>query len=741
MNPNLKIHGKNCVSAFFFFITLLYGLLPSVQAASLINKEHSIFFPKKLGATLDSYKNFPVTWWNFLIFDMEGMEGGWEEARRVCDHLKTMDRGLVSRIECRQDVKSYLPILRDWARDTPLRHDRPADVDLMSSFDRTLAKASLPLDKSLLSHLRYDPLESEKELRALITMNLQKNLELKGGFLLHPLSGRLLIPIQFAFPPDQNDLTSLFYETLNDHCTKEGTCDRWVLVGSHASTWENKNQIIKDVASVSRIGLTVLGLFCLGLLLIKRFKLLFIIPPILISVLLAGMVTIWAYGSIHGLVLAFGVGLVGISYDYGSHGALNPGVRSVWVANGFGYLTTIAVLAVLMFSQIPLLQQLMFFSIVGLTFAFSALLLLRIYFPKYSLASPLPLRPQIRKWKMTIIILVWLGLVFAWKIPLRLTMSGFDFQSPPQRIANSWFFQTIKTGISLFEIYSADEGRSPLEEMSRRLKWGQDQGIQVENAAVYLPPVAVQAAHLQTWKKACDSEFLQNLSPNQKKFFSPYLKTLSCAELKTNDLSHSPHPSYVAGFNFGNQWMTLWLPENQEEVLHISTQFHGSTSLKGLVHTFPQILVKELMWMGPCSFILVMILLFLYFKNWKLTLIALIPFVTGLGLIFWFHLITGEGFSFMSLIALVMIYGMSVDYGIFATSTYRHDGEGEVEGVWTALLMAALTTVAGFIPLDFCKHQVLLDLGRTLTVGMIGAVLGTFWGIPFALKRLKEISP
>ncbi len=53
--------------------------------------------------------------------------------------------------------------------------------------------------------------------------------------------------------------------------------------------------------------------------------------------------------------------------------------------------------------------------------------------------------------------------------------------------------------------------------------------------------------------------------------------------------------------------------------------------------------------------------------------------------------------------------------------------------------MAAATTLAGFIPLDFCKHQVLIDLGRTLTLGMIGTIVGTFWGVPFALKNFTKI--
>jgi hypothetical protein len=341
---------------------------------------------------------------------------------------------------------------------------------------------------------------------------------------------------------------------------------------------------------------------------------------------------------------------------------------------------------------------------------------------------------------MAVVILGCLGLFFSWKTHLRLDMSSFDFQSPLQRNASTWLFKNIKTGIPLFEIHTMNSDHSLLEDLHQRLDWGRAHGIRVENAAEYLPPIGEQLGHLQTWKNSCaDPQFLSQFNDQQKRFFTPYLKTIECDQLKINDLTHVPHPSYVADFNSGSRWMTLWLPKNQEEVDPILSAFPQTTSLKSLAGIFPKVLIKELAWMGPLSFALVTFLLFFYFKNMKLTFIALIPFVTGLGLISWFHFISQREFSFINLMALVMVYGMSVDFGIFATDTYRHADKNAAQGVWTALFMAACTTIAGFIPLDFCKHQVLIDLGGTLTLGMMGTILGTFWGVPFVLNRVNRI--
>lgn len=717
---NLILKNRRPVLRWFLAGWVLLAASTSF-AQSFIDRGQSIFFPQGSGEAVQQYKNFPITWWNFIVLDIQNNPQGLDAANSLCESILQKNSDLLSKISCHEDIARFLPILKDWARDVPLRQDRPSDGQMREFLNQALAKASVAMDRNLIGHLRQDPFGSDSELKRLGESALRFDLERKNGFF--EADGRIVIPIQFNFPPEKDDLTRLFHSRI------QGAPD-FTLIGPHASTLENKNEIIRDLNSVSRAGTVVLFLFALSLILMKRARLLLIIPPILISVGLATLVTVAVYGSIHGLVLAFGVGLVGISYDYGSHSALNPENPSVWEANWFGYLTTIAVLVILMFSQIPLLRQMMFFSTVGLTAAFFSLLALHRFFPNYSRAEPLSVVPKAKTWKWVLVAFIQLGLLASWKVDLQFDMASFDFQSPKQRETATWLFSRFKSGIPLFEIVTE---QNALDQSNERLTWAKKEGIRAQNAALYLPPIQTQEAHLQTWRRSHCAGFLESLPPEQTRFFEPALANLRCESLQPRGLSGLP--SYIRDFNWENQWITLWLPKNLSESNRIQAAYPNAASLKSLVNLLPQTLTREIKWMAPLSFIVVGLLLFFYFKNLRLALIALIPFMTGLGLLSWFHVLTGTPFSFISLLALVMLYGMSIDYGIFSADTCRYTQMREVKGVWTALFMASLTTVAGFIPLDFCNHPVLIDLGRTLTLGMVGSVLGTYWGVPAAFKK------
>ncbi len=90
--------------------------------------------------------------------------------------------------------------------------------------------------------------------------------------------------------------------------------------------------------------------------------------------------------------------------------------------------------------------------------------------------------------------------------------------------------------------------------------------------------------------------------------------------------------------------------------------------------------------------------------------------------------------SFISLIGLLMVFGFSLDYGIFVVDLMRHRNEGKF-GVWSALGVCSFSAVAGFAPLVFAGHPVLNDLGQILLWGSVGTFIGTFWGIPGLYRR------
>jgi predicted exporter len=93
--------------------------------------------------------------------------------------------------------------------------------------------------------------------------------------------------------------------------------------------------------------------------------------------------------------------------------------------------------------------------------------------------------------------------------------------------------------------------------------------------------------------------------------------------------------------------------------------------------------------------------------------------------------------SFISLIGLLMVFGCSLDYGVFVMDFLLYRGEDK-PGVWSALSLCAFATIAGFAPLVFAKHPVLNDLGQALLWGTLGTYIGSLWGIPSVYQMFKR---
>lgn len=725
-------------SLLLFFASFLLGS-PPCFAKNFIDKGHEIFFPKESDTSISLYKNFPVVWWNFLILDGKSMENSafWSEATRVCDLIKQADPSLLDRAECEQDVSQYLSLLTDWVADYPLRHSPPSSKDLKKYLSMALTKASLPMDQGLLNILRLDPLESYKELQTLAQKRLKWNVSSSRGFFINEQDRRLVIPLKLSFPPDQDASTRKLVQRYLTDCEQYGSCKLWSLVGSHSSTLENKDQIMKDVERVSTVGLIIGLIFALGFILLKRVKLLFLFVPVLLGVGLAILAVIAVFGSIHGLTLSFGTGIIGVAIDYGFLAALHPEKKLVWKSNFMGYVTTCVALATLLLSHIPLLQQIMFFSLCGLSLSFFFIFFFFKLFPALGNVEALPINPVASQSKFIFVSLITGGLLFAAFIPLKLDMAAFNFESPRQKEMSIWLFKQFKREPPLFETTGP---LSVLEEAHQRQEWAGAHQVELENSAAFVPSLATQESNLAAWNQSfCRAAPLsQTFTPTERKLFAPWLQTLNCDLLKPETLSQGKLPSYVRDFQREGYWLHLWFPENKKQTEEIQKYFPQAKSLLATVNLFPQTILDELLWMGPLSIGVLIILLFFYYRRPLLVFSALLPFITGLGLIAWIYFFFHLELSFISLIALLMICGFSVDYGIFATDCVYSSSEKSLKGVWTSLGLAALTTITGFIPLVFCQHKVLAHLGQALTVGMIGSLIGSFWGIPFLLRNVKS---
>lgn len=712
-------------------LALLSVALFLKPANSWLDQSHESFLPKPLAAKLSTYRNFPIFWWNFLILESKpGAEIDPAKIGSLCRELAAQNKDRIAFLPCSADLVQLKPYLQDWVRDWPLRDPSPSKASMEKTVADATAKLSLPMDRDLLELLRLDPAQTNRALQALEGQSVKFEFEKYSGFYYDKTSGRTLLPVQFSFPPNEADKTNAVLESGRALDTS------MVGIGPHLASFENEHQVKADVEAVSIAGTIFLIAISVFMIFTKQWRLLLFYPFLALSTLASITLTVWWFGKIHGLVLAFGPGIIGLSMDYAVHASFSASEKDeTWLANAVGLLTTITVVLVGYFSKLPIIQQLMFFSGAGLFIGFIVFYLLNRSEPALFQAQRFFKKPLKSKALASLVLITAVftvvGFVFA-KPSLKLSDIGFE--SPKVKAATRWLVMEGKMRAPFVTISS---GQDALRESEADLTWAKANGLDLKTVTDLVPPVVNQKSNLSSWQSGfCNYE--ASVFKNSKELFSPFLGAIDCGSKTVLDLTEQP-PRYVRDFHSfeGDEWISLWFPKEDSDVSKLKAHKPEASSLVELATLFPEALSKEVFWMAPAIFLLSTLLLIIYYKRPLKVGLALLPFLTGLGTYFVAFFVFGLTMSFVSFISFIMIFGFSLDYGIFAANVGDADSAHGDE-VRSALTLTTSMTLAGFVPLLFAKHPAMRHLGEGLVAGTIGTYLGAVSAVPYLSERLEK---
>ncbi len=130
------------------------------------------------------------------------------------------------------------------------------------------------------------------------------------------------------------------------------------------------------------------------------------------------------------------------------------------------------------------------------------------------------------------------------------------------------------------------------------------------------------------------------------------------------------------------------------------------------------------------------VILFLYFRSVRWTLLAMLPLL--LGVLFMLYAMARYGISFnlANFMGLPLLLGIGMDYGIHVL--HRAQEEGRVNmfdhSTGPATTLSAMTTVAGFGTLALGGHQGVASLGFILAAGVVGILLSALFVLPAVLR-------
>jgi predicted exporter len=130
----------------------------------------------------------------------------------------------------------------------------------------------------------------------------------------------------------------------------------------------------------------------------------------------------------------------------------------------------------------------------------------------------------------------------------------------------------------------------------------------------------------------------------------------------------------------------------------------------------------------------VLLLLILLFRRVSSVLLASLPVVTGLLVMFGVMARLGLELNLFNVIASILIIGLGVDYGIFMVC---HAEQEQDLASSKAILISGLTTLVGFGALVLAEHPALHSIGITVLLGIGAAVPTAVLVIPaFRPKRI-----
>jgi predicted RND superfamily exporter protein len=138
------------------------------------------------------------------------------------------------------------------------------------------------------------------------------------------------------------------------------------------------------------------------------------------------------------------------------------------------------------------------------------------------------------------------------------------------------------------------------------------------------------------------------------------------------------------------------------------------------------------------------LIVYLCFRNLRVSLIVLIPIVFGIVVTFGLLLLVGHRFSFMSITAIPLIIGIGIDNGIHLVRRYlesRTQGSRHLDNDSTgilaiakasgaALIQSNLTTIVGFGALMASSFAPLAEMGLVTSLGVALALVGGLCLVP-----------
>ncbi|CCK81995.1 MULTISPECIES: MMPL family transporter [Desulfobacula] len=537
-----------------------------------------------------------------------------------------------------------------------------------------------------------------------------------------------------------------------------------VTVCGHKHTLSNQKIVKKDIYITTII--ITLSFIVLMLFMFKTFDALsiFILP--FFAIVLSVFISSFILNSLSFFMIGFAAVIAGISVDYGIHlftawktngyKGLKNTIKPVWIAS----LSTMGVFVSFFISSVQGYKELAVFSIISIVICvLLSIIFLPHFWKKKSLIPNINIPAEVSVNKSKFILILW-GVIFFFSIMsminsdfLKATdISAFDGSEQSVFDSESQFYGVWggekKPGVIVTKGKNIEDAWPDYELITNKLKNNID-GF--NSLAVLLPSIKQQQKNLQNFQEFWTKDKIFQLKDK-------FLKETEAYGFKKDSFNKFFLLLESKGLSFENQ-----IPEvlqifekhfvKEIDSTHLLSYFNDTkenfTKIESVLTDYPDSyivsrielsshigkqLILDLKKISFFAFCWVCVLIIIFLRKPKDIFLSLLPVVTSISFVFLALNLLSIEVSAIILITLIIILGLSLDYGVFISSA---DSLKNRKSVIIAATFSMLTSMMGAGALLFASHPVMFSIGVTLVSGIIAAYLSAVFCIPAFKKVLK----
>lgn len=539
------------------------------------------------------------------------------------------------------------------------------------------------------------------------------------------------------------------------------------IMAGHLHTISNEDVIKRDVKVMTIISAIAFLLLFLFFFRDLRAVMVFLLPiaSVLVSINLAS----WLLKELSYLVIGMFAVVNGIVIDYGIYiyttlrtgGNCLARLKQVAKPTITGALTTLAVFATFFFSHVSGYHQLAFFTVFSILLCLiCALFVLPLFlqggepqnrfFQTTGQSSGWIDRPGWDKTRVTCwIIVMVIALILSCQISFSTDINQFDGSESKVLQTEQEFYRVWgepnKSAILVAQGKTQEEALQANDHLYREAEAaiGEDNFL---SFSMIWPSRQTREKNAKGWanfwKQGQEQKLKDLLSLHGEKYhfspeaFSPFFERLYTGlEVKDEPMEigffEKIKERFILKKQNGYQILSFFPDTDQfiSALTKISRRYPGTflVSRKALSKTLSESIFSELVYLSIIAASLIIILTLILLGNIRLTVLALVPTLTGIVVALGIIPLMGLSLNAVMVIAAMIVAGLTSDYGIFMVYYSHYEVKA---GTCTAVFLCAATTLIGAGALLLARHPVLFSIGLTLTAGVLSGYLTSVIVVP-----------